>query len=115
MWTDSRKRKARDANQPDRDINIDAVLPLNAKASPSEDQSVGQQNSKAPPRMFSDQMVNLYFQEWAPLFPVLNREKFLVLYEKYMSDPESIQDNHSLAQLNLVLGVAALSSRVSKR
>lgn len=111
---DSLKRKAHDANRPDLDLDIDSILPLNTPGSPTEDQAVSEHISKAPPRLFSDQMVNLYFQEWAPLFPVLNRQEFLVLYEKYMSDPESIQDGHSLALLNLVLGIAALSSPVSK-
>lgn len=68
--------------------------------------------SKAPPRLVSDQMVNIFFQEWAPLFPVLHRPTFLNLYDKYMKNPEEM-DHHSVAQLNLVFGIAALSAGVS--
>jgi hypothetical protein len=62
-------------------------------------------------------MINIFFQEWAPLFPVLHRPTFLGLYEKYVASPESMVDKKSIAQLNLVFGIAALSSdvRVSTR
>ena len=62
--------------------------------------------------MVSDQMINIFFQEWAPLFPVLHRPEFLHLYGEYVADPEAIQDKKSIAQLNLVFGIAALSSEV---
>ncbi|KAF2740146.1 hypothetical protein EJ04DRAFT_233479 [Polyplosphaeria fusca] len=67
---------------------------------------------KAPPRLVSDQMINIFFQEWAPLFPVLHRPTFLSLYEQYVSSPESMADKKSIAKLNLVFGIAALSSDV---
>lgn len=62
--------------------------------------------------MFSDRCVNVYFQEWAPLFPVLHKPSFLRLYEEYMSSPEQITNQHQLAQLNLVFGIAGLSSGI---
>ncbi|CAI6332646.1 unnamed protein product [Periconia digitata] len=65
---------------------------------------------KAPPRLVSDQMINIFFQEWAPLFPVLHRPTFLSLYETYVAAPESVVDRKSIAKLNLVFGIAALSS-----
>jgi len=65
---------------------------------------------KAPPRLVSDQLVNIFFQEWAPLFPVLHRPTFLDLYEKYVADPEAVTDKTAVAQLNLVFGIATLSS-----
>ena len=68
---------------------------------------------KPPPRLLSDQMVNIYFQEWAPLFPVIHRPTFLALYHRYVSDPGTVTDKRSLAQLNLVFGIAALSKEVS--
>lgn len=68
---------------------------------------------KAPPRMVSDQLINIFFQEWAPLFPVLHRPTFLALYEEYVSCPEAMEDKKSLAQLHLVFGIAALSNDVS--
>jgi hypothetical protein len=63
-----------------------------------------------PPRLFSDKCVQIFWQEWAPLFPVLNKSNFLRLYEEYGSDPEKMTDNHKLAQLHLVFCIAALSS-----
>jgi len=65
---------------------------------------------KLPPRVFSDRCVNVYFQEWAPLFPVLHKPTFLRVYEEFVADPEKIKNNHKLAQLYLVFCIAALSS-----
>lgn len=58
-------------------------------------------------------MVNIFFQEWAPLFPVLHRPTFLSLYEQYVAGPDTMVDKKSIAKLNLVFGIAALSSDVS--
>jgi hypothetical protein len=60
-------------------------------------------------------MINIFFQEWAPLFPVLHRPTFLSLYEQYVASPETMVDKKSIAQLNLVFGIAALSSDVRTR
>ena len=57
-------------------------------------------------------MINIFFQEWAPLFPVLHRPTFLALYEQYVASPETMVDKKSIAKLNLVFGIAALSSDV---
>lgn len=57
-------------------------------------------------------MVNIFFQEWAPLFPVIHRPTFLTLYEKYTSAPDSVADKTNIALLNLVFGLAALSQTV---
>ncbi|KAF2822035.1 hypothetical protein CC86DRAFT_330731 [Ophiobolus disseminans] len=65
---------------------------------------------KAPPRLVSDQMINIFFQEWAPLFPILHRPTFLNLYEQYVSSPDTMTDKKSITELNLVFGIAALSS-----
>ncbi|KAL8959326.1 MAG: hypothetical protein Q9193_003793 [Seirophora villosa] len=70
---------------------------------------------KAPPRLVSDQMVNIFFQEWAPLFPVLHRPTFLNLYTEYVADPEHMGNKHAVAQLNLVFGIAALSTEWNKQ
>ncbi|KAL8769636.1 MAG: hypothetical protein Q9209_004433 [Squamulea sp. 1 TL-2023] len=64
---------------------------------------------KVPPRLVSDQLINVFFQEWAPLFPVLHRPTFLNIYTQYVVDPEGCKDQHSIAQLNLVFGIAAQS------
>ncbi|KAF4555948.1 Fungal specific transcription factor domain-containing protein 41 [Elsinoe fawcettii] len=70
---------------------------------------LSQLQSRAPPRLMSDQYVNIFFQEWAPLFPILHRPTFLGLYEDFTSSPESVTDKKSIAQLYLVFGLAALS------
>jgi hypothetical protein len=64
---------------------------------------------KAPPRLVSDQLINVYFQEWAPLFPILHRPTFLGLYETYVADFEEVTDKAEIAQLNLVFGIAEFS------
>jgi hypothetical protein len=66
---------------------------------------------KTPPRLVSDQLINIFFQEWAPLYPVVHRPTILKAYEQYLNNAESLQRNaHVMAQLNLIFGIAALSS-----
>ncbi|CEL09521.1 Putative Acetate regulatory DNA binding protein FacB [Aspergillus calidoustus] len=66
---------------------------------------------KTAPRLVSDQLINIFFQEWAPLYPVVHRPTILKAYEQYLSDSESFQGNrHDVAQLNLIFAVAALSA-----
>ena len=60
-------------------------------------------------------MVNIFFQEWAPLFPVIHRPTFLAIYEQYVSGAGLVQDKRSLAQLNLIFGIAAQSNGVSRK
>ncbi|KIV97697.1 hypothetical protein PV10_01410 [Exophiala mesophila] len=70
-------------------------------------------NAKFPPRILSDQYINLFFQEWQPLLPILHRPTFLRVYEQYVTNPETgnWQNNkQSLAQLFLIFEIAALSS-----
>lgn len=77
-----------------------------ARASPN-------QALKTPPRLVSDQLINIFFQEWAPLYPVVHRPTILKAYEQYLNNTESLKkDVHAMAQLNLIFGVAALSSNV---
>ncbi|KAK3325880.1 fungal-specific transcription factor domain-containing protein [Apodospora peruviana] len=87
---------------PEAFLHIQGCYPLTAKPT--------KQAMRIPPRMFSDRCVNVYFQEWAPLFPVLHKPTFLRVYEEFVADPEKIKNNHKLAQLYLVFTIAALSS-----
>ncbi|KAK7547843.1 fungal-specific transcription factor domain-containing protein [Phyllosticta citricarpa] len=64
---------------------------------------------KAPPRMASDKAITCFFQEFAPIFPVIHRPTFLSLYEEFVNDPEAMTDKKALAQLNLVFGIATLA------
>ncbi|KAF1815538.1 hypothetical protein P152DRAFT_479458, partial [Eremomyces bilateralis CBS 781.70] len=63
-----------------------------------------------PPRLVSDQLVNIFFQEWAPLFPILHRPTFLSVYERFVAGSEEDLDEKSIAQLYLVFAIAALAS-----
>ncbi|KAF9882185.1 hypothetical protein CkaCkLH20_00221 [Colletotrichum karsti] len=102
------KRRMQENGKPCSDFNPEAFLhiqgchPLTPK---SPDQAL-----RVPPRLFSDRCVNVYFQEWAPLFPVLHKPTFLHIYEEFVSDPEKVKNNHKIAQLYLVFGIAALGS-----
>ncbi|KAI0412688.1 fungal-specific transcription factor domain-containing protein [Xylaria grammica] len=102
------KRKIQENGKPCGDFNPEAFLhiqgcyPLVAKP-PS-------QSLRVPPRLFTDRCVNVYFQEWAPLFPVLHKPTFLHVYEDFAGDSDKIKNNHKLAQLYLVFSIAALSS-----
>lgn len=63
-----------------------------------------------PPRLFSDRCVNVYFQEWAPLFPIVHKPTLLRIYEEFVADPEKVKSNHKLAQLYLIFSIAGLST-----
>ncbi|EPS25265.1 hypothetical protein PDE_00198 [Penicillium oxalicum 114-2] len=65
-----------------------------------------------PPRLVSDQLINIFFQEWAPMYPVVHRPTILKAYGEYLNELDSFQRNVQLmAQLNLIFGIAALSSQ----
>ncbi|KAK2741827.1 hypothetical protein FQN55_008114 [Onygenales sp. PD_40] len=66
---------------------------------------------KTPPRLVSDQLINIFFQEWAPLYPVVHRPTILKIYGQYTNNPNAFEDDkYYLAQLNLIFGIAAISS-----
>ena len=95
---------------------FDAEAFLNLQDNSSDDQqSDSSQHPFTPPRYFSDNCVRIFYQEWAPLFPVLNMVSFLHLYAEYVMDPEKITNNHNLAQLHLVFAIAAFSSKAFNR
>jgi hypothetical protein len=103
------KHKVQEKGRSTADINTARLLErkLNKPDTPDDlDMSI---TWKAPPRLVSDQLINVYFQEWAPLFPILHRPTFLGLYETYVADFEEVTDKAEIAQLNLVFGIAELS------
>lgn len=63
-----------------------------------------------PPRIFSDRCVNVFFQEVAPLFPVLHKPTFLRVYEEFVANPKKVRGHHKLAQLYLVFSIAGVAS-----
>jgi hypothetical protein len=104
--------KIQEGPRPAVDINANAFFASDSRASTTTVQphAVCWQ---APARLVSDQLINIFFQEWAPLFPILHRPGFLGLYEEYVSCPEAMEDKQSLAQLNLVFAIAAQSASQS--
>lgn len=69
--------------------------------------------STFPPRLQSDQYINIFFQEWAPLLPILRRPSILKFYEQYLADPEAgkwHENKQAVAQLYLIFDIAAVSS-----
>jgi hypothetical protein len=63
-------------------------------------------------RMTTDRLVNVFLQEFAPVFPILRSSTILALYEDYVGAGQS-KEAKALAQLNLVFAIAGLSSQVS--
>lgn len=112
--SDAFKNKVQQTGQAAVNISTDTFFSTETKASTGGIVRPHVVCWKAPARLVSDQLVNIFFQEWAPLFPVLHRPTFLTLYEEYVSCPEAMEDKKSLAQLHLVFGIAAQSSDVRK-
>ena len=109
---DTFKAKVQESGKPCSEFKTQAFFATRKKANSSTMRSSTCIASSVPSRMISDQMINIFFQEWAPLFPVVHRPTVLKAYADYMNEPEGVKDNHSLAQLNLIFGIAALSAEV---
>ena len=63
-----------------------------------------------PPRLVSDRLVNVFFQEIAPLLPVLYRPAFLQRYREFADASDNSANHHAVAQLNLVFAIASQAS-----
>lgn len=112
ILADTFKAKFQESGRPCSEFKTEACFAIRKKDSPSTKRSSTSIAPRIPSRMVSDQMINIFFQEWAPLFPVVHRPTVLKAYADYVNEPEGVKDNHSLAQLNLIFGIAALSSEV---
>lgn len=108
--SDAFKRKIQESGKSLSGFNTEAFLNVQGDSTRISISSPSPKTSTVPPRMFTDRCVNVFFQEWAPLFPVLHKPTFLRLYEDYMSNPDAIKEPHKLAQLHLIFGIAGLSS-----
>ncbi|RAL17111.1 C6 transcription factor FacB/Cat8 [Aspergillus homomorphus CBS 101889] len=106
-YVDAFVNKLSDQNQLPPNFSIRALT-----AAPSSiSRSRIDQTLKTAPRLVSDQLINIFFQEWAPLYPVVHRPTILKAYEQYLLGTESLRDSkHNLTQLNLIFGIAALAS-----
>ncbi|RMZ89757.1 hypothetical protein DV736_g3021, partial [Chaetothyriales sp. CBS 134916] len=90
--------------------SISAAALLHGSQSPK---AVSHHPPRTPPRLQSDQYINLFFQEWQPLLPILHRPTFLRVYEQYLAghDTSKWQSNrHAIAQLFLIFEISALSA-----
>ena len=95
---DAFKTRVQDSGKPCVDFMTEAFFATEQKAlSPPRGLHRRGTANKAPPRLISDQMINIFFQEWAPIFPVLHRPSFLNIYTNYMANPESVKDQHVIA------------------
>lgn len=113
MAADTFKAKAQGSAKPCSDFKTSIFFTPRKKEIPPKRRSSMAAASRLPSRMASDHMVNIFFQEWAPLFPVVHRPTVLKVYTDYVNDPASVKDDkHSIAQLNLIFGIAALSAEV---
>ncbi len=109
---DTFKAKVQESGKPCSEFKTEAFFVTTKKGKAPTKKSSIYIASRVPSRMVSDQMINIFFQEWAPLFPVVHRPTVLKVYADYVSEPESVKNNHSLAILNLIFGIAALSAEV---
>ncbi|KAL8932796.1 MAG: hypothetical protein Q9216_006669, partial [Gyalolechia sp. 2 TL-2023] len=110
-FIDTFKTKVQESGKPCSDFETSSFFaPCKSPTSSPKGSSPKAAGTKTPPRLVSDQMINIFFQEWAPLFPILHRPTFLKLYTEYVAGPEHMSDQHAVAQLNLVFGIAALSA-----
>lgn len=108
VYTEAFKRKIQEIGKPCSDFNPEAFLHIQGCYPLVSD--LPTRPIRPPPRLFTDRCVNIYFQEWAPLFPVLHKPTFLRLYEDFVADPEKVKNDHKITQLYLVYSIAALSS-----
>ncbi|PMB72386.1 Transcriptional activator protein acu-15 [Beauveria bassiana] len=102
------KRRLQESGKPCSEFNPEAFL--HVQGCPPLTPNPPEVSLRIPPRLFTDRCVNVYFQEWAPLFPVLHKPTFLRVYEEFVADPEKVKCNYKIAQLHLVFGLAGLSS-----
>ncbi|OBT59366.1 hypothetical protein VE04_00474 [Pseudogymnoascus sp. 24MN13] len=106
-FVDAFKRKLRDSGKSCSGYNLGTFLAPREEFVPRRSSPDG---PNIPPRMFSDRCINIFWQEHAPLFPVLHKPTFLRLYEEYIADPEQMVDDQKLAELHLVFSIAGFSS-----
>ncbi|KAF2670436.1 hypothetical protein BT63DRAFT_424381 [Microthyrium microscopicum] len=103
------KRKVQEHGKASDPIDVNAFFALpSEKGSDATDPT---SMCNPPPRMLTDRFINIFFQEFAPMLPILHRGSFLKVYKEYIDSPEIARDNRHVAQLFLVFGIAALSKQ----
>lgn len=107
FFTEAFKRRIQETGKPCFDFTPEAFLHI--QGTPPLTKETLEKDLGVPPRLFSDRCVNVYFQEWAPLFPVLHKPTFLRIYEEFVADPAKVKSSYKNAQLYLVFSIAGLS------
>ncbi|KAF4962288.1 hypothetical protein FSARC_9619 [Fusarium sarcochroum] len=59
---------------------------------------------------FHNHCASIFFQQWAPLFPVLHEPSFRKVMGNFISAPETVTDKHMIAEIYLVVDIANMSS-----
>jgi len=107
--TDTFLSKAKETGKTVPDVDANTLITFN----PSGCDNTSTAHSRRPPRLVSDKLVNVFFQEINPLFPILRRPSFLEIYSDFVSGSDNIENHQAVAQLNLVFSIAATASGVS--
>jgi hypothetical protein len=102
------KRRLQERHKGASSIDVDAITSLRT-AKHTCDHAC----SKPPALMLSDRLVNTFFQEFAPIFPILHRPSFLAVYNEYISNG-TVSDKKALAQLYFAFAIASISKHVSE-
>lgn len=63
-----------------------------------------------PPCLVSDQLVNIFIQEWMPLLPIIDPAKFLDTYADFNANEECTLEPNTIVQINLAFSIAATSA-----
>jgi hypothetical protein len=105
---ESFKRKVQETGRSCNDFDVEAFLHVQGSEALYAKET--KPSLIIPPRLFSDRCVNIYFQEWAPLFPIIHKPTFLHTYEDFIADPEKVSSANKLTQLYLVFSIAGVST-----
>ncbi|KAK9493379.1 fungal-specific transcription factor domain-containing protein [Lipomyces doorenjongii] len=60
-----------------------------------------------PPRVVADQLVNFFFKDWHPIFPVLHAPTFMADYEKVYNASTLLGKEEFLVQLYLIFAISS--------
>ncbi|KAL9100869.1 MAG: hypothetical protein Q9163_003813 [Psora crenata] len=112
-FVDAFKARLEERGKPFPLFKAQTFFELEARDPPCLGTNTLSSSPQMPSRMASDQLINIFFQEWAPLFPVLHRPTVLTQYSNFVADPGYLQDQHAIAQLYLIFAIAAVSAEVS--
>ncbi|KAJ8100545.1 fungal-specific transcription factor domain-containing protein [Lipomyces tetrasporus] len=71
------------------------------------DESQSSSIPSLPPRVLADQLVNFFFNDWHPIFPVLHAPTFMTDYEKAYNASTLLGKEEFLVQLYLIFAISS--------